>query len=104
MKGSDPAVMIFKKFYLLFHRFQQLTWDDLNDATWAVMGPTSASGYIYPSLWLNDGTVVGRHFVCIFLNGAVVTVFGIVGILVDGVAKCGKKNIAVIRKQYIVTA
>ena len=24
LKGSDPAVMIFKKFYLLFHRFQQL--------------------------------------------------------------------------------
>lgn len=31
---------------------EELTWDDLNDATWAVMGPTSASGYIYPSLWL----------------------------------------------------
>ena len=26
---------------------EELTWDDLNDATWAVMGPTSASGYIY---------------------------------------------------------
>ena len=33
---------------------EELTWDDLNDATWAVMGPTSASGYIYPSLWLNE--------------------------------------------------
>ena len=27
---------------------EELTWDDLNDATWAVMGPTSAS------LWLNE--------------------------------------------------
>lgn len=33
---------------------EELTWDDLNSATWAVMGPTSASGYIYPSLWLNE--------------------------------------------------
>ena len=33
---------------------EELTWDYLNDATWAVMGPTSASGYIYPSLWLNE--------------------------------------------------
>lgn len=33
---------------------EELTWDDLNDATWAVMGPTSASGYIYPCLWLNE--------------------------------------------------
>lgn len=31
---------------------QELTWEDLNSASWAVMGPTSASGYIYPSLWL----------------------------------------------------
>ena len=33
---------------------EEITWDDLNDATWAVMGPTSASGYIYPCLWLNE--------------------------------------------------
>ena len=33
---------------------EELTWDDLNDATWAVMKLTSASGYIYPSLWLNE--------------------------------------------------
>lgn len=33
---------------------EELTWDDLNSATWAVMGPTSASGYIYPCLWLNE--------------------------------------------------
>ena len=33
---------------------EELTWDDLNSATWAVMGPTSASGYIYPSLWLQE--------------------------------------------------
>lgn len=33
---------------------EPITWDDLNSATWAVMGPTSASGYIYPCLWLNE--------------------------------------------------
>ena len=25
---------------------EELTWDDLNSATWSVLGPTSASGYI----------------------------------------------------------
>ena len=29
---------------------EELTWDDLNSATWSVLAPTSASGYIYPSL------------------------------------------------------
>ena len=33
---------------------EALTWEDLNDATWSVLGPTSASGYIYPCLWLQD--------------------------------------------------
>lgn len=33
---------------------EPLTWEDLNSAAWAVMGPTSASGYIYPSLWLRE--------------------------------------------------
>ena len=31
---------------------EELTWDDLNSATWSVLAPTSASGYIYPSLCL----------------------------------------------------
>lgn len=30
------------------------TWDELNAATWSVLNPTSASGYIYPCLWLLD--------------------------------------------------
>ena len=33
---------------------EALTWDDLNSATWSVLSPTSASGYIYPCLWLQD--------------------------------------------------
>ncbi len=33
---------------------EELTWEDLNDATWSVLNPTSASGYIYPCLWLQD--------------------------------------------------
>ena len=33
---------------------EELTWEDLNSASWSVLGPTSASGYIYPSLWLQE--------------------------------------------------
>ncbi|MGN0983110.1 MAG: phosphate/phosphite/phosphonate ABC transporter substrate-binding protein [Candidatus Limivicinus sp.] len=33
---------------------EELTWEDLNSATWSVLSPTSASGYIYPCLWLQD--------------------------------------------------
>lgn len=33
---------------------EELTWEDLNAATWSVLSPTSASGYIYPCLWLQD--------------------------------------------------
>ena len=33
---------------------EELTWDDLNNATWAVMSTTSPAGYIYPSIWLQD--------------------------------------------------
>lgn len=33
---------------------EKLTWDDLNSATWSVLSPTSASGYIYPCLWLQE--------------------------------------------------
>ncbi|RIX52212.1 phosphonate ABC transporter substrate-binding protein [Paenibacillus nanensis] len=31
---------------------EQLTWDDLNSANWAIMSTTSSAGYIYPTLWL----------------------------------------------------
>ncbi len=33
---------------------EELTWEDLNSATWSVLSPTSASGYIYPCLWLQE--------------------------------------------------
>ena len=33
---------------------EELTWEDLNSATWSVLSPISASGYIYPCLWLQD--------------------------------------------------
>lgn len=33
---------------------EKLTWEDLDSATWSVLSPTSASGYIYPCLWLQD--------------------------------------------------
>lgn len=33
---------------------EELTWEDLSSANWAVLEPTSSSGYIYPCLWLQD--------------------------------------------------
>src|SRR5699024_3951218 len=33
---------------------EELTWDDLNDASWAVMSSSSPAGYIYPALWLKE--------------------------------------------------
>ena len=33
---------------------QALTWEDLNRATWGVMGVSSPAGYIYPALWLYE--------------------------------------------------
>lgn len=33
---------------------EKLTWDDLNGAKWAVRDVTSSSGYIYPTMWLQD--------------------------------------------------
>ena len=31
---------------------EELTWDDLNNATWAVQKTSSSAGYIYPTMWL----------------------------------------------------
>lgn len=33
---------------------EQLTWEDLNSATWCIQGPTSPSGTLYPSLLLYE--------------------------------------------------
>ena len=33
---------------------EELTWDDLNSATWSVMATSSPAGHIYPALWLQD--------------------------------------------------
>jgi len=33
---------------------EELTWDDLNSANWAVMSTSSPAGYIYPTLWLQN--------------------------------------------------
>lgn len=33
---------------------EELTWEDLNGANWAVMSTSSSAGYIYPTLWLQD--------------------------------------------------
>ena len=31
---------------------ETLTWEELNDATWAVGNTSSSAGYIYPTMWL----------------------------------------------------
>lgn len=33
---------------------EQLTFEDLNNASWNVMSPSSPAGYIYPALWLKE--------------------------------------------------
>lgn len=33
---------------------QDLTWDELADATWCVESPSSSAGYLYPTLWLSE--------------------------------------------------
>jgi phosphonate transport system substrate-binding protein len=33
---------------------EELTWEDLDAAQWAVMNVSSSAGYIYPTLWLMD--------------------------------------------------
>ena len=33
---------------------EKLTWEDLNSAKWTVLSSSSASGYIYPTLWLKE--------------------------------------------------
>lgn len=33
---------------------EELTWEDLNGATWAVQKTSSSAGYIYPTMWLMD--------------------------------------------------
>lgn len=33
---------------------EELSWEDLNSATWAVMSTSSSAGYIYPTLWLQE--------------------------------------------------
>ena len=44
-----------------------LTWDDINSATWHTSSVTSASGYIYPSLWIDNqfGSGVGNKITTI---------------------------------------
>lgn len=33
---------------------EKLTWDDVNNASWAVLKTSSSAGYIYPTLWLME--------------------------------------------------
>lgn len=33
---------------------EELTWEDVNSARWSVQSTSSSSGYIYPTLWLQE--------------------------------------------------
>lgn len=33
---------------------EELTWEDLNSASWSIMSTSSSAGYIYPTLWLQE--------------------------------------------------
>ena len=33
---------------------EELTWEDLDSANWAVMSSTSSAGYVYPTMWLME--------------------------------------------------
>lgn len=33
---------------------EDLTWEDVSEATWCVQSPSSSAGYLYPSLWLSE--------------------------------------------------
>lgn len=45
-KGQELAAKV--------NKGEELTWDDLNSANWAVMSTSSSAGYIYPTLWLQS--------------------------------------------------
>lgn len=33
---------------------EELTWEDIDSATWSVMDSTSSAGYIYPTIWMQE--------------------------------------------------
>ncbi|OJF91808.1 phosphate/phosphite/phosphonate ABC transporter substrate-binding protein [Alkalibacterium sp. 20] len=33
---------------------EELTWEDVDSASWSVMNSSSSAGYIYPTIWLQD--------------------------------------------------
>lgn len=33
---------------------EELTWEDVNSASWSVMNSSSSAGYIYPTIWLQE--------------------------------------------------
>lgn len=41
---------------------EELTFEELNEASWGVMSSSSPAGYIYPALWLNEnyGTTISE--------------------------------------------
>src|SRR5699024_8161134 len=65
-EGTDEQVSYYKALFIAgpsdkgqelgekVNNGEDLSWDDLDDANWAVMSTSSSAGYIYPTLWLQD--------------------------------------------------
>ena len=51
---AAEALPVFKELAAKVNAGEELTWDDLSKANWAVLKNSSSAGYIYPTLWLQD--------------------------------------------------
>ena len=52
----------------------------------------------------NDAAVIGAHILGVFLDGAVIPVSRVLGILVDGIAQSGEQHIAIVGEEDVVAA
>ena len=52
----------------------------------------------------NDAAVIGAHILGVFLDGAVIPVSRVLGILVDGVAQSGEQHVAIVGEEDVVAA
>lgn len=52
---------------------EKLTWNDLKDANWGLSSTTSAAGYVYPSLWLNENV---KHTVTDLTHSVTIDSYG----------------------------
>ena len=50
----DALLALCKELAAKVNAGEELTWDDLNKANWAVLKTSSSAGYIYPTMWLME--------------------------------------------------